>query len=84
MNIEFVKKEKDSIELELSEKEPALALLAVLQDNGVDAYTHDPHPLKAGFRLHVESKDALKDLRNAVGDLEKQWGKFSKELTSKL
>lgn len=84
MEIEFVTKEKDVVELEFVDKDVPVALAAVLSEMGVDAYTYDPHPLTPGFRLHVESKDALADLKKAVKGLDKQWSEFTKDIVAKL
>ena len=84
MEVTVVTNEKEVVELDFSEKEVASALLPVLRDMGVDAYTYDPHPLKPGFRLHVESKDAMKDTKAALKKLDSQWKAFSKDLKKAL
>ncbi len=84
MEFKFVERKKGSVEIEFDEKEVAIALEGVLVDNGVDAYTYEPHPLKEGFRLHVEAKDAKAELKKAVTQLGKEWGAFKKAVESKL
>jgi DNA-directed RNA polymerase subunit L len=84
MEFKFIEKKKDIVELEFYEKEVPLALVSALLKNNVDAYWYEPHPLKPGFRVHIESDDAQADLKKAVPDLETDWRKFQKEVESKL
>ena len=84
MDFKFVKKKKGEVEVEFDEKEVAVALVSELSKNNVDAYTYEPHPLKAGFVLHVESDNAMADLKKAVDGLGKDWSQLQKGVTSKL
>ncbi|HHQ44924.1 MAG TPA: hypothetical protein ENN13_02165 [Candidatus Altiarchaeales archaeon] len=84
MDVRFIKKEKDVVEIEFSEKEVPQALISILNEMGVDAYTYEPHPLMPGFRLHIESDDALADFQKALKRLGGDWSDFSKLIESKL
>jgi hypothetical protein len=84
MEFKIVEKKKDMIELEFDEKEIPLALSGALLQNGVDAYWYEPHPLKPGFRLHIDSEDAMAELKKAVTSLDSEWSQFSKAVEAKL
>ena len=84
MEFKFVEKKKDTIELEFDEKEIPLALKGVLLKNGIDAYWYEPHPLKVGFRLHIDADDAMAELKKAAAGLDTEWGQFRKAVESKL
>jgi hypothetical protein len=80
----FIEKKKGVVELEFDEKEVPVALSGVLLRNGVDAYWYDPHPLKPGFRLHLEADDAMGELKKAVKGLDSEWSAFKKAVSPKL
>jgi hypothetical protein len=84
MEFKFTEKKKDTVELEFDEKETPLALTGILSRNGVDAYWYEPHPLKVGFRLHLEADDAMAELKKAIKDLDSEWGQFKKAVEAKL
>ena len=84
MEFKFVEKKKDYVELEFDEKEVPLALVGMLIQNDVDAYWYQPHPLKKGFRVHIDGEDAQKDLKKAVATLDGEWNQFKKALEAKL
>ena len=46
MEVKFVEKKKDVVELEFIEKDVPVALVGALLRNDVDAYWYEPHPLK--------------------------------------
>ena len=84
MEFKFISKRKGVVELEFDETEVPVALSGVLLRSGVDAYWYDPHPLKPGFRLHVEAEDALGELKKAVSGLDSEWVQFRKAVEAKL
>ncbi|MFH0862484.1 MAG: hypothetical protein V1875_05570 [Candidatus Altiarchaeota archaeon] len=84
MEFKFVEKKKDTLELEFDEKEIPLALSGVLLQNGIDAYWYEPHPLKTGFRLHIDADDAMAELKKAVTALDLEWSQFRKAVEGKL
>jgi hypothetical protein len=84
MEVKFIEKKKDVVELEFDEKEIALALAGVLLRSEVDAYWYEPHPLKPGFRLHIDAHDAPAELKKAVSALDAEWGSFRKAVEAKL
>jgi hypothetical protein len=84
VEFEFIEKKKGIVELEFNEKEVPVALSSVLLDRGVDAYWYEPHPLKPGFRLHVEADDAMGELKKAVSSLDSEWSQFWKAVEAKL
>ena len=84
MEFKFVEKKKDMIELEFDEKEIPLALSGALLKNDVDAYWYEPHPLKVGFRLHIEADDAMGELKKAISALDTEWSGFRKAVEAKL
>ena len=84
MEFKFVEKKKDVIELEFDEKELPIAITAILLKNDVDAYWYEPHPLKVGFRLHIEADEAMAELKKAVSGLDAEWGGFHKAVQAKL
>ncbi len=84
MKFKIVEKKKDGIELEFSEKEIPIALVGSLQNAGVDAYWYEPHPLKEGFRVHIDSQDPMEDLKKAVKTLDADIGSLRKAVEEKL
>ncbi len=84
MDVSFITNEKDVVEIEFSEKELAVALVEILGEMGVDSYTYEPHPLQKGYRIHVESSDAMGDFSKALKKLDKSWSELSKAIEEKL
>jgi len=84
VEVEVVEENEDSLELEFDDKEIALALAAVMNEMGVDAYNHDPHPLKEGFRLHIDSDKPREDLKKAIKRLDEQWDEFTEKIIENL
>ncbi len=84
MEFKFVEKKKGTLEMEFDEREMPVALTGMLLRNGVDAYWYEPHPLKAGVRLHVDADDAQAELKRAVKDLEQDWSQLRKAVEAKL
>lgn len=84
MEYKIIEKKKDSLEVEFSDKSLAYALLPILTDNGVDAYTYCPHPLTTGYRLCVTSANADKEFKKAVDTLSKEWAGFKKAVAGKV
>ncbi|MBD3261484.1 MAG: hypothetical protein GF334_07350 [Candidatus Altiarchaeales archaeon] len=84
MQVEIIKDVKEGFEVEFDNKEVATALSAILTKEGVDAYTYDPHPLKPGFRLRIEDKNAKKQFKSALKKLDKSWSELSKLVENKL
>ncbi|MFH1054651.1 MAG: hypothetical protein V1744_01005 [Candidatus Altiarchaeota archaeon] len=84
MEFKIVEKKKDVVVLEFDEKDVPVALVGALLRNDVDAYWYEPHPLKKGFRVHIEAEDAMKELKKAVSDLDSEWTQFRKAVESKL
>jgi len=80
MAVKFIEKKKDSIELEFDDKVFPNIIRANLVEHNVDSYCYDPHPLLPGYRLHVDAKDAMKELKNSVKRVEKDWNEFGKLL----
>ena len=78
MDVSFIEKKKGVLELEFDNKTLPNALAGALTDMGVDAYVYEPHPLKVGFRLHLEAADAMKELKSAVDSVEKDWKALGK------
>ncbi|MFH1721597.1 MAG: hypothetical protein ABH950_03220 [Candidatus Altiarchaeota archaeon] len=76
MEVKVIEKKKDLLEIEFEDKIMAEALLSELMKKGVDAYTHEKHPLLPGYRLRIEAKDAQIALKTAISDLEKDWKSF--------
>ncbi len=84
MECKIVVNKKKVIEIEFNEKEIPVMLSEKLSEKGVDAYWYEPHPLLAGFILHVEADDAMKEFTTAVKSLEKDWKEFKKVVEAKL
>ncbi len=84
MEVKFIEKKKDVIELEFDEKTLPNALLGALTEEDVDAYVYEPHPLIKSYRLHIEAADAAKELKAAVDTVEDQWTEFGKLLKKEL
>ena len=84
MEYEVIEKKKDQLIVEVTDKALPNALLPILQDMGADASAFDPHPLKPGYRLIVNSKNPEKDLKTAVGKLSKEWKAFRKDVEGSL
>ncbi len=82
MNIKFIERGDNLLELELDNKAIGNSLLEVLLRNGVDAYCYEPHPMTIGYILHIEGKGAEKELKTAVNTLGKDWVEFGKILRS--
>ncbi|MBU0761902.1 MAG: hypothetical protein KKD39_02660 [Candidatus Altiarchaeota archaeon] len=84
MDVKVVEKKKDSVEIEFTEKEIPIALVGVLQNAGVDAYWHEPHPLKQGFRIHVDSQNPMDEVKKAVKTLDSDVESLKKAIEEKL
>jgi DNA-directed RNA polymerase subunit L len=84
MEVKFLEKKKDTVELEFTEKDVPVALVGALLRNDVDAYWYEPHPLKKGFRVHIDADDAPAQLKKAVNDLASDWSAFKKALEAKF
>ena len=82
MEMNVVKEEPGMLELEFEGKEVALAILSVFKAKKVDAYVYEPHPLKPGFRLHIESKNPRKEVEAAAKSIDKQLSSLSKKIDS--
>lgn len=80
MDIKFIERKDDLLELEFDSKSIANSLLEILLKNGVDAYFYEPHPMINGYRLHIEAKNAERGLKNAINTLGKEWDEFGKLL----
>ncbi|HEX55058.1 MAG: hypothetical protein DRO90_01465 [Candidatus Altiarchaeales archaeon] len=80
----ILEKRKDYVELKFSERTVPSVILEKLLENGVDAYIYEPHPLFNEIRLHIDSKNALEELKKAVNEVEEEWNElrdlFMKEL----
>ena len=83
MDVKVVVEEDKVFEIEFSEKELPVALLPVLRDSGVEVYTYEPHPLKPGFRLHIEAANPRRELEKALKSLDRKWAEFGKKVLSK-
>lgn len=83
MKVSIVEKKDGLLELEFDDKVLPNALLGVLMANKVDAYAFEPHPLLPGYRLHIESKDPMKELNTAIKTVESDWKAFQKEFEAK-
>jgi DNA-directed RNA polymerase subunit L len=84
MEIKFIEKKKDVIEIEFDEKTVPNALLGALVEEEVDAYVHEPHPLLKAYHLHIEAADSMKELKKAAAKVEDEWDQFSKLLKKEL
>lgn len=84
MEIKFIERKDDILELEFDDKAVVNPLVEILLKNGVDAYCYEPHPMITGYRLHIETKDAEKELKKAVNTLEKEWMEFGKLLKKEI
>jgi len=82
MTVKFIEKKKDSIELEFDDKVLPNIIRTDLVEHRVDSHCYDPHPLVPGYRLHVDAKDAMKELKGSVRRVEKDWNEFSKALVN--
>lgn len=80
MEIKFIQKKKGTIELEFDDKTLPNALVGVLSERGIDAYVYDPHPLIPSYGFHVEASDAMKELKSALNQVEREWKEFHKLL----
>lgn len=78
MKVKIVEKKKGSIELEFDNKELPNVLATSLAKRGVDAYAYGPHPLLSDYRLHVDSKNPIDDLKKSVVEVGKEWGDIQK------
>lgn len=81
MTAKFIEKKKDSIEMEFDDKVLPNLMRTDLIEHGVDSYCYDPHPLLPGYRLHVDAKDAMKEIKDSVKRVEKDWKDFGKAVT---
>jgi DNA-directed RNA polymerase subunit L len=84
MEIKFIQKKKGVVQLEFDDKVLPNALVEVLSQKGVDAYVYEPHPLMPYYGLHVEASDAMKELKSALDEVEKDWKEFGKLLVGGL
>jgi DNA-directed RNA polymerase subunit L len=84
LDFKFIEKKKNILELEFDEKEIPVMLVHELTNKGVDAYYYEPHPLLTGFRVHIEAKDALSELKSAVKALDKDWSELKKAVEARL
>ena len=84
MEFKVIEKKKNLVEIEFDEKDIAIALVGVLSNNGVDAYTYEPHPLIRGFRAHIEADDAMGELKKAISGMGSDWTQFRKAFDAKL
>jgi len=84
MKIKFIQKKKGVVELEFDDKTLPNALAGVLSERGIDAYVYDPHPLIPSYGLHVEAPDAMRELKSALNQVEKEWGEFHKLLKGEM
>jgi len=84
MEIKFIQKKKGVIELEFDDKILPNALVGVLSEKDIDAYAYDPHPLIPSYRLHVEAPDAMKELKSALKQVEREWKEFHKLLKEEI
>lgn len=84
MEVKFIEKKKDAIELEFDEKTIPNALLGALIEEGADAYVYEPHPLLKSYRLHIEAPDSMKALKSAIDRLDEEWTTFGKLLKKEL
>ncbi len=80
MAIRFIEKKNASVELEFDDKILPNLLRADLIRHEVDSYCYDPHPLLPGYRLHVDAKDAIKEIKGSLKRVEKDWKDFGKAL----
>ena len=80
----WIRDNKGNLYREVKDKELAEALRAILVRNGVDAYTHEPHHLFPGYRLHISAKDPKKELKKAIKVLDKEWNAMKELLLKKI
>jgi len=78
MTIKFVEKKKESVEVEFDDKVLPNLLRTDLIEHDVDSYCYDPHPLLPGYRLHVDAKDVMKEIKGSLTRVEKEWKDFAK------
>lgn len=76
--------EKGLLYKEMSSKELAEALKVELSNSGIDAYTHEQHPLIPSYILHVSAKNPKKELKKSLRKVEKNWNEFKALLEKKL
>ena len=81
MTIKFVEKKKGSIEVEFDDKVLPNLMRTDLIEHDVDSYCYDPHPLLPGYRLHVDAKDTMKEIKDSLKRVEKDWKDFGKAVT---
>lgn len=86
MDIKFVERRDDCIELEFDSKDKDVAnsLLEILIKQGVDAYFYELHLMIPTYRLHIEANNAEKELKTAINMLEKEWSEFGKLLRKEI
>lgn len=80
MKIKFLKKTKDTLEIESDDNVLPNVLCSALTKNDVDAYYYIPHPLLPRHVLHIDAKEPMEKLRSAVSSVESDWTKFGKLL----
>jgi len=84
MNFKIIENKKNSLEIEFDDKGLPNMLLMALNENGVDAYTYEPHPLLQGYMLHIDAENPAKEFKKAVADVSKKWGELEKLIESKI
>ncbi len=78
MDIKFIERKDDLVEVEFDKKAIPNSLLEILIKRGIDAYCYEEHPMVSGRRLHIEAKNAEKELKYSINVLEKEWNEFGK------
>jgi len=78
MEAKIIKKKRGSLELGFDNKELPNVLAASLSKRGVDAYAYYPHPLLSDYRLHIDSKNPMDDLKKSIVEVGKEWKDLQK------
>ena len=84
MDFKIITKRKKLIEIEVDNKELPHALLDVFVRKGIDAYCYGPHPLLRTYRLNISTDDAVKELKDSIAEVEKNWTCFEKLLKKEI
>lgn len=84
MEVKIIEKKKGSLELKFDSRELPDVLAASLVKKGVDAYAYKVHPLLQDYRLHIDSKDSMDNLKKSLVGVEKDWKDFQKTLKKAL
>lgn len=84
MKFTLIEKTDEDLEIEVDDKELPNLVRKKLIEKGVDAYTYCKHPLICGERIHVHSKNPVKDLESSLAEIKSDLTEWKKEMHKKI